>query len=88
MSTARSNNRCLPPSPRFSGSFWRYTIPDHGVIRWKRAFEMLAEAGYKGCVCVELEDHFFNGREETEKTGLVASSRFFTEMLTSLTLWL
>ena len=62
--------------PRFSGSFWRYTVPGHGVMRWQQAFAKLAEAGYKGCVCVELEDHFFNGLEETEKTGLLASRHF------------
>ena len=63
-------------SPRFGGPFWRYTIPGHGVMRWKRAFEMLAEAGYEGCVCVELEDRFFNGAEDTEKAGLLASRHF------------
>ncbi len=63
---------------RFGGPFWRYTIPGHGVMRWKRAFEMLAEAGYGGCVCVELEDHFFNGAEATEKAGLLASRHFLT----------
>ena len=61
---------------RFGGPFWRYTVPGHGVMRWKRAFEMLAEAGYKGCVCVELEDLFFNGSEKTEKAGLLASRHF------------
>ena len=62
--------------PRFGGPFWRYTVPGHGVMRWKRAFEMLAAAGYEGCVCIELEDHFFNGSEETEKAGLLASRHF------------
>ncbi len=61
---------------RFGGPFWRYTVPGHGVMRWKRAFEMLAEAGYQGCVCTELEDRFFNGTEETEKAGLLASRHF------------
>ena len=62
--------------PRFGGPFWRYTIPGHGVMRWKRAFEMLTEAGYEGCVCVELEDRFFNGAEDTETAGLLASRHF------------
>ena len=62
--------------PRFGGSFWRYTIPGHGVMRWQRAFAMLAEAGYGGCVCVELEDQSFNGKEETEKAGLLAARHF------------
>lgn len=63
-------------SPNFGGPFWRYTLPGHGVMRWKKAFAMLKDAGYSGCVSVELEDHFFNGREDSEKAGLVASSRF------------
>ena len=62
--------------PRFGGPFWRYTIPGHGVMRWQRAFAMLAEAGYGGCVCVELEDQSFNGQEETEKAGLLAARHF------------
>lgn len=63
-------------SPRFGGPFWRYTIPGHGVTPWKRAFELLAEAGYTGCVSIELEDHYFNGSEETEKLALRSSSHY------------
>ena len=61
---------------RFGGPFWRYTVPGHGVMRWRQAFEKLAETGYQGCVCVELEDKFFNGSEKTEKAGLLASRHF------------
>lgn len=63
-------------SPRFGGPFWRYTLPGHGVMRWKEAFTMLAAADYGGCVCIELEDHFFNGEREGEQRGLVASRQF------------
>ncbi len=63
-------------SPSFGGPYWRYTVPGHGVMRWKQAFELLAEAGYAGCVSVELEDHYFNGQEETEKLALTSSSHF------------
>lgn len=62
--------------PSFGGPFWRYTLPGHGVMRWKKAFFMLEEAGYNGCVSVELEDCYFNGRQESEQAGLVASSQF------------
>lgn len=62
--------------PRFGGPFWRYTIPGHGVTRWKRVFEVLHEVGYSGCVSVELEDHHFNGSEETEKLGLLSAKAF------------
>lgn len=63
-------------SPSFGGPFWRYTLPGHGVMRWKRAFEKLRDAGYSGCVSVELEDCYFSGRQESEQAGLAASSRF------------
>jgi sugar phosphate isomerase/epimerase len=63
-------------SPGFGGPFWRYTLPGHGVMRWQKAFAMLRDAGYSGCVSVELEDYRFNGRQESEQAGLAASSRF------------
>ena len=63
-------------SPGFGGPFWRYTLPGHGVMRWQKAFAMLRDAGYSGCVSVELEDYRFSGRQETEQAGLAASSRF------------
>lgn len=61
---------------RFGGPFWRYTVPGHGVTPWKRVFETLVEGGYRGCVSVELEDHYFNGQEETEKLALSSSSYY------------
>lgn len=69
-------NPLFGESPGFGGPFWRYTVPGHGVMCWKRAFELLVEAGYAGCVSVELEDHSFNGQEATEKLGLGSSSHF------------
>lgn len=60
----------------FGGSFWRYTIPGHGQMRWTRAFEILASKGYKGAVCIELEDERFNGTTEGEQAGLIAGGRY------------
>ncbi len=64
------------PGFGFGGTFWRYTIPGQGVMRWRRAFEMLAAAGYEGLVSVELEDMNFNGTEDGEKEGLLLSLRY------------
>lgn len=64
-------------APRdFGGHFWRYTIPGHGCAPWHRILSMLTEAGYRGLICVELEDENFNGSEEGEKRGLIASRQF------------
>ena len=60
----------------FGGLFWRYTIPGHGIARWGKILEMLKAAGYQGAVSVELEDVDFNGSEEGEKRGLLASRDF------------
>jgi sugar phosphate isomerase/epimerase len=55
---------------------WRYTIPGHGQTRWQEVFKILAAAGYKGVVSVELEDENFNGSEDGEKAGLLNSLAF------------
>lgn len=60
----------------FGAMDWRYTIPGHGIMRWNEAFRILNEAGYKGCVCIELEDANFNGPAETEKAGLIHGCRY------------
>jgi len=55
---------------------WRYTIPGHGVTRWIETFKILAKAGYKGAVSIELEDENFNGKPETEKAGFLYGRDF------------
>jgi sugar phosphate isomerase/epimerase len=60
----------------FGGHHWRYTIPGHGQMRWTKAFRVLESAGYKGAVCIELEDANFNGTNEGEKAGLIFGARF------------
>jgi len=64
------------PGMGFGAWSWRYTIPGHGQMRWGKAFEMLNEAGYRGAVCIELEDAKFNGTTEGEQAGLLLAGRF------------
>lgn len=55
---------------------WRYTIPGHGVAPWSAMLGVLADAGYRGAVSVELEDENFNGTPDGEQRGLLASRDF------------
>ena len=64
------------PGLPWGGVLWRYTIPGHGQMRWIKGFQILAEAGYKGKVSIELEDANFNGTEEGEKRGLLLARNF------------
>jgi sugar phosphate isomerase/epimerase len=64
------------PGVRFGGTAWRYTIPGHGCMRWGEAFRILADAGYRGQVGIELEDANFNGTEAGEQLGLNLGRQF------------
>jgi sugar phosphate isomerase/epimerase len=59
------------PSIAFGSWAWRYTIPGHGIVRWTAILKILAEAGYRGFVSIELEDARFNTGEAGEKLGLI-----------------
>lgn len=60
----------------FGSMHWRYTIPGHGVTPWVEIFRVLAAAGYKGAVSIELEDENFNGTDAGEKAGILYSRDF------------
>jgi len=60
----------------FGQNIWRYTIPGHGQFAWSTAFKILKEAEYDGGISIELEDEHFNGSEQGEKSGLLASLNF------------
>jgi sugar phosphate isomerase/epimerase len=60
----------------FGAWHWRYTIPGHGQMRWSEAFRVLESVGYKGAVCIELEDANFNGTDDGEKAGLLFGARY------------
>ncbi|MCC7144978.1 MAG: sugar phosphate isomerase/epimerase [Phycisphaeraceae bacterium] len=64
----------------FGGQHWRYTLPGHGCARWTKMFSILKDAGYKGYVSIELEDENFNGSEEGEKRGLIASRDYLASV--------
>jgi len=57
-------------------------LPGLGDANWGAFFAALADAGYKGAVCVEVEDRAYEGSLEARKASLVQSLRYlrqFTE---------
>ncbi len=60
----------------WGGSFWRYTVPGHGIAPWTKLLEILVRKGYKGAVSIELEDVNFNGALDGEQRGFIASRDF------------
>jgi sugar phosphate isomerase/epimerase len=64
------------PSTPYGAWAWRYTIPGHGITRWSEVFKILAAAGYRGFVSIELEDARFNGDAASKQLGLIKSREF------------
>jgi sugar phosphate isomerase/epimerase len=60
----------------FGAMHWRYTIPGHGSVPWVELFKLLAGAGYRGAVSVELEDENFFTNSDTEKAALIHSRNY------------
>jgi sugar phosphate isomerase/epimerase len=60
----------------FGAWHWRYTIPGHGITRWTDVTSILEENGYKGAICIELEDENFNGTDAGEQAGILAGATY------------
>jgi len=61
---------------RYGGYAWRYTIPGQGCMRWGEAFRVLREAGYSGCVSIELEDANFHSDATAQQMGILQGAGF------------
>jgi sugar phosphate isomerase/epimerase len=51
-------------------------LPGLGEIDWGRFYSVLNETGYRGAVCVEVEDRAYEGSLEDRKASLRQSHRF------------
>ncbi len=56
-------------------------IPGLGDVQWGPFFSALTDAGYKGPVCIEVEDRAFEGSLEDRKRGLRISKRFLEQFM-------
>lgn len=66
----RSQRPVFAKTAKFSEGPWRYTIPGEGSIHWLTVTFELDQAGYRGPVCIELEDHRYSGSVEAHRKGL------------------
>lgn len=60
----------------YGSMHWRYTIPGHGVSDWVKILNILAENGYQGAVCIELEDAHYDDTAELQKLGVTQGAKF------------
>jgi sugar phosphate isomerase/epimerase len=54
-------------------------LPGLGDVNWGQFFAALYEAGYKGPVCIEVEDRAFEGSLEDRQRALRQSKRFLEQ---------
>jgi len=54
-------------------------LPGLGDVQWGKFFSVLSDAGYRGPVCVEVEDRAYEGSLEDRKASLVQSYRYLSQ---------
>lgn len=69
----------LDAAPRFSGGAWRYCVPGAGAVDWSQVAYALDQAGYAGCVSIELEDARYWGSLEKEQAGITKAYRHLAQ---------
>ncbi|MDH5400472.1 MAG: sugar phosphate isomerase/epimerase [Cyclobacteriaceae bacterium] len=57
-------------------------LPGFGDVRWGKFFAALSEKGYRGPVCIEVEDRAFEGSEEDVKTSILISRNYLSQFVT------
>jgi sugar phosphate isomerase/epimerase len=56
-------------------------LPGLGEIDWGRFFSVLGDAGYRGPVCVEVEDRSYEGSLEDRTESLAQSYRYLSQFV-------
>jgi sugar phosphate isomerase/epimerase len=56
--------------------FHRPKLPGLGEVNWGRFLSVLADTGYDGPVCVEVEDRAYEGSLEARQSALRQSLRY------------
>jgi len=56
-------------------------IPGLGDVNWSAFFGALTDAGYRGAVCVEVEDRSFEKSLEDRKRALALSQRYLSQFV-------
>ena len=56
-------------------------IPGLGDVRWGDFFSALTSVGYKGPVCIEIEDKSYEGSSEDIITAILSSRNYLNQFL-------
>jgi sugar phosphate isomerase/epimerase len=56
-------------------------LPGLGEINWGRFISVLSDVGYRGPVCVEVEDRAYEGSLDSRKAALRQSARYLRQFL-------
>jgi sugar phosphate isomerase/epimerase len=62
-------------------SFHSPKLPGLGDVDWGKYFSALTDIGYKGAVCVEVEDRSFEGSLQMRKQSLIQSREYLRQFL-------
>jgi sugar phosphate isomerase/epimerase len=56
-------------------------LPGLGDVKWGEMFAALTDVGYRGPVCIEVEDRAYEGSLEDRKRALRQSKRFLEQFV-------
>lgn len=56
-------------------------IPGLGDVRWRDFFSALTSVGYRGPVCIEVEDKSFEGSEDDVKSAILTSRNYLRQFI-------
>jgi sugar phosphate isomerase/epimerase len=54
-------------------------LPGLGEVDWGKYFSVLGDSGYRGPVCIEVEDRAYEGSIENRKASLIQSGRYLRQ---------
>ena len=56
-------------------------LPGLGDVNWREFFSALSDTGYRGAVCIEVEDRAYEGSLEDRKRALRQSKRYLQQFM-------
>jgi sugar phosphate isomerase/epimerase len=56
-------------------------LPGLGDVNWGQFFSVLGDAGYRGPVCIEVEDRAYEGSLELRQASLIQSGRYLRQYI-------
>ncbi len=68
----------------YPNSYHTPKLPGLGEVDWGRFFSILGDAGYRGPVCVEIEDRIYEGTLESRKLAMRQSHDFLRHYIPRL----